>query len=97
MPRSVTWLLRWRVQPISLFYLQHNQRKQTRLGDCEDGQLAGLVAQLGLPVGLHGTAFRGMLQVVTSGSDVCEQGACGWLRGCLEARVSVQVTLSGLS
>lgn len=62
-PHSVTWILRWCVQPISLFYLQHNQRKQTRLRDCEDGQLASLIAQLRLPVGLHGTAFRGMLQV----------------------------------
>lgn len=38
--------------------LQHNQRKQTRLRDREDGQFAVLVAQHGLPVGLHGAVFR---------------------------------------
>lgn len=50
--------------------LQHNQRKQTCLRDCEDGQSAGLLAQHRLSVGLHGTVFRGMLQVI-----MCERGA----------------------
>lgn len=54
---------RWCVQLISLFFWQHDQRKQACLRDCEDGQPAGLRAQHRLPVGLHGPAFRGVLQV----------------------------------